>query len=238
MEYGQKNKSQYVQDTFNSIASRYDLMNSLMSMGMDRSWRRKTVQTVKAGPGLNILDLCCGTGKMVMEIGKRVGPSGRVTGLDFSEQMLEKARENLLEYPYRDRVDLIQGDAMKLPFEQGTFDGVTVGWGLRNVPELRRVVREMARVIKSGSMVVSIDMGKPEMPVFKQVYWLLFRKLVPLMGKLWAGKAKEYEYLYSSACEFESQQQLAAIFCECGLTNTGYKNLMGGAVAIVYGQKP
>lgn len=238
MDFGQKNKSQYVQDTFNAIAARYDLMNSLMSIGMDNIWRRKTVRIVKAQKGMNMLDICCGTGKMVMEIANAVGASGSVTGLDFSEQMLGKARENLLEYPYRDIISLIQGDAMNLPFNEAAFDGVTVGWGLRNVPDLRQVIKEMTRVIKPGTMAVSIDMGKPSMPVFKQIYWLFFGKVVPLMGKLWAGKTKEYEYLYNSACEFESQQQLAAIFTECGLTNVGYKNLMGGAIAIVYGQKP
>lgn len=238
MDFGQKNKSKYVQDTFDAIAARYDLMNSLMSIGMDNIWRRKTVRTVKAEKGMNMLDICCGTGKMVMEIGNSVGASGHVTGLDFSEQMLEKARQNLLNYPYSDIITLIQGDAMNLPFKEAAFDGVTVGWGLRNVPDIRQVVKEMSRVIKPGSMAVSIDMGKPSMPVFKQIYWLVFGKVVPLMGRIWTGKAKEYEYLYNSACEFESQQQLAAIFADCGLINTGYKNLMGGAIAIVYGQKP
>ena len=95
----------------------------------------------------------------------------------------------------------------------------------------------MIRVVKPGSMVVSLDMGKPTMPVFKQLYWLYFKKVVPLLGKIWAGKQQEYNYLYQSACEFESQRELARIFQECGLTETGYKDLAGGVVAVVYGRK-
>lgn len=237
MNFAGKDKSQYVRDTFNSIAGKYDLMNTLMSMGMDNSWRRKTVKTVGAKPGMRMVDVCCGTGKMALELAAAVGPSGHVTGLDFSEEMLNVARKSILDSAYNDRILLLQGDAMDLPFEENSFDGATVGWGLRNLPDLRKGVREMIRVVKPGSMVVSLDMGKPAMPVFKQLYWLYFEKIVPILGKIQGGKQREYTYLYDSACEFESQSQLAGIFAECGLTHCGYINLAGGVVAIVYGQK-
>lgn len=231
----EKDKSEYVRETFNSIAGRYDLLNTLMSIGMDRSWRRKAVQAVKAVPGLNILDVCCGTGKLTREIGKAVSPKGYVTGIDFSEEMLSKARA---KQSREDRIlEFIQGDALNLPFDDNTFDGATVGWGLRNLPDLYRGIREMVRVIKPGCMVVSLDMGKPSWPVFKQLYWLYFEKAVPWLGRIWS-KEKEYRYLYTSASNFHSQAELAVIFQQCGLVNTGYKSLLGGAVALVFGQKP
>lgn len=237
MDFEGKDKSQYVQDTFNSIAGKYDLMNTLMSMGMDNSWRRKTVKIVGAKQGMNMVDICCGTGKMTLELAAAVGPSGKVTGIDFSEEMLNIARRSISQASFNDHIRLLQGDAMDLPFNENCFDGATVGWGLRNLPDLRKGISEMIRVIKPGSMVVSLDMGKPSLPVFKQLYWLYFEKIVPFLGKIQGGKQKEYNYLYHSACEFETQSQLAGIFEECGLTNCGYSDLAGGVVAIVYGQK-
>lgn len=238
MDFTGKDKSQYVKDTFNSIAGHYDLMNSLMSMGMDQSWRLKVVKTVKAKPGMRILDVCCGTGRLTRELAKAIQPSGQVIGVDFSEKMLNEAWKNINNSTGKENVKLLQGDALNLPFEGNSFDGVTVGWGLRNLPDLRRGIQEMIRIVHSGSMVVSLDMGKPAIPVFKQIYWLYFERIVPFLGRVWAGKQEEYNYLYQSASEFESQVKLAGIFEECGLINTGYINLAGGAVAIVYGQKP
>jgi len=232
-----KDKSTYVRQTFNDIAAKYDLMNTLMSFGLDKSWRRRAVKEVGARLGHHILDVCCGTGQLSLALAEHVGSQGKVVGLDFSENMLAKARANIADSPYMSRIELVQGDAMNLPFADNTFDGATVGWGLRNLPDLRQGIKEMARVVKPGGYVVSLDMAKPEIPVFKQLYWLYFEKIVPLMGKIWAGKKSAYQYLYHSAREFPSQRELAAIFRECGLSNTAYYNLAGGVVAIVKGQK-
>ncbi len=238
MDFAGKDKPQYVKDTFNSIAAKYDIMNTFMSLGMDERWRRKTVKTVKAQPGMYVLDVCCGTGKLTKELAKAVMPTGKVIGLDFSEKMLAEAKKNIDHSQGKEVITLLQGDAMNLNFEDNTFDGVTIGWGLRNLHDSRKGIKELTRVVKPGSMVVSIDMGKPSMPVFKQIYWLYFEKIVPLLGRLWAGKHKEYNYLFNSAYEFESQVKLKKIFAEAGLVNTGYSNLAGGSIAIVYGQKP
>ncbi|HVJ50408.1 demethylmenaquinone methyltransferase [Desulfitobacterium sp.] len=237
MDFSGKDKATYVQETFNSIAKSYDLMNTLMSFGLDKGWRRKAVRTVEAKPGMHILDVCCGTGQLAMEIAGTIGVSGKVTGLDFSENMLEKAKENIYSSPYQSLIALRQGDAMHLPFPDNTFDGATVGWGLRNLPNVGQGISEMLRVVKPGSMVVSLDMAKPTLLGFKQGYWFYFDKLVPWMGKIWAGKAKAYQYLHDSAVEFPSQQELARIFARCGLVETRYQNLLGGVVAIVSGRK-
>ncbi|RNC29351.1 MAG: Demethylmenaquinone methyltransferase [Candidatus Dichloromethanomonas elyunquensis] len=237
MDFGGKEKSQYVKETFNSIAGKYDFMNTLMSMGMDKHWRKITAQIVNAGPGMRILDVCCGTGKLTRELAEKVSPSGTVTGVDFSDKMLEQGMINM-DSSLKNRITLLQGDAMNLPFEDNTFDGATIGWGLRNLHNAKRGIQEMTRVVKPNSMVVSVDMGKPAVPLLKQFYWLCFEKIVPFLGKVGAGKQTEYSYLFNSAREFESQSELKRIFGECGLINTGYVNLAGGAVAVVYGQKP
>lgn len=238
MDFSGKDKATYVQETFNAIAKQYDLMNTLMSFGLDKGWRRKAVRTVEARPGMCILDVCCGTGQLSMELAETVGVSGKVTGLDFSENMLERAKNNIAQSSFEPIIRLLQGDAMNLPFEENTFDGATVGWGLRNLPDLEQGIHEMIRVVKPGAMVVSLDMAKPTLPVFKQGYWFYFEKLIPWMGKVWAGKAKAYQYLHDSALEFPAQQELTKIFERCGLTETRYQNLLGGVVAIVSGRKP
>lgn len=239
MDFAGKDKATYVKETFNSIAARYDLMNSLMSLGMDKRWRRLAVQKVGAKPGMHMLDVCCGTGQLSMELGRTVGSQGKVTGLDFSQKMLEVAEKSLsLQSSNRGDIRFIQGNAMELPFPNDSFDGVTVGWGLRNLPDLRQGLREMVRTVKPGAKVVSLDMAKPSLIGFKQAYWLYFEKLVPLMGKVWAKKASAYQYLHDSAREFPAQEELARIFSECGLKEVGFDNLAGGVVAIVSGTKP
>lgn len=238
MDFAGKDKSTFVKETFNAIAGRYDMMNSLMSLGMDKRWRRKVVRQVGAGEGKHILDVCCGTGQLSLELSGSVGSQGKVTGLDFSENMLRVARVQLNKCPWPERITLLQGDAMALPFPDNTFDGATVGWGLRNLPDLRKGIREMIRVVKPEGKVVSLDMAKPTLPLFKQGYWVYFEKLVPFMGNLFAGKESAYRYLHDSAVNFPSQQELAKIFVECGLVDVRFENLAGGVVAIVQGMKP
>ncbi len=233
-----ENKESYVQDLFNSIAGKYDLVNTLLSLGMDKSWRKLTVKRSELQPGGKGLDVCCGTGMLAMELTEAAGKAGQVIGLDFSESMLAVAKQNLQTFPLRDRLELIQGNAMALPFADSSFDCVTVGWGLRNVPDIQGALREMVRVVKPGGKVVSLDMAKPSAPVFKQVYWLYFEKLVPIMGKIWAGKKSAYSYLHDSTKVFPHQAELAKIFAGTGLVETKYQDLCGGVVAVVEGRKP
>ncbi|NLL53104.1 MAG: bifunctional demethylmenaquinone methyltransferase/2-methoxy-6-polyprenyl-1,4-benzoquinol methylase UbiE [Peptococcaceae bacterium] len=238
MNYSGKRKSQYVKDTFNSIAGKYDFMNSIMSLGLDKRWRKKVVEVCQVRPGMSVVDICCGTGMLTRELAEAVVPSGGVIGIDFSERMLTQAAKNLEGYAHKDRVTFLQGDALDLPFADNSFDGATIGWGLRNLPDASKGVLEMYRVVKPGAMVVSIDMGKTTLPIFKQLYGLYFEKLIPLMGGIWASGRDQYRYLYESASEFYSQKELVQIFQTCGLENCNYLNLALGAVAIVYGQKP
>lgn len=230
-------KETYVRNMFNSIAGKYDLMNTLMSIGQDKAWRKFTVARAEAKPGDNALDVCCGTCMLTMELANTIAPDGTVTGLDFSENMLKVGQENIGDFKHKDLIKLVQGNAMALPFEDNSFDCVTVGWGLRNVPEIETAIKEMLRVVKPGGKVVSLDMGKPTAPVFKQAHWFYFEQIVPLMGKFWAGKKGAYSYLHDSTREFPAQDELTKIFARCGLTETRYHNLTGGVVAVVEGRK-
>ncbi len=235
---GKENKEKFVRDMFNSIAGRYDLMNTLMTLGLDRSWRKLAVRRSELEAGGCGLDVCCGTGMLSMELAVAVGASGKVIGLDFSENMLAVARKNIKNFQLKAVIEFIQGNAMELPFEDNSFDCATVGWGLRNVPDIFTTVKEMTRVVKPGGKVLSLDMARPTVPVFKQAYWLFFDKVVPAMGKLWAGNKGAYAYLHDSARVFPPQWELADLFGEAGLVETGYRNLAGGAVALVEGRKP
>ena len=230
-------KATYVESMFDGIAKRYDLLNSLMSFGLDKSWRKFAVSRAEAKEGSICLDICCGTGMLSMELANKVGLQGKVTGLDFSANMLEVAKENIAKLPEGKSIELIRGNAMELPFADHSFDCVTVGWGLRNVPDIKQTISEMVRVVKPGGKVVSLDMARPTAPVFKQGYWLYFEKIVPTMGKLWAGKEAAYAYLHDSTKAFPPQWELAALFKECGLKETAYHNLLGGVVAVVEGRK-
>ena len=231
-------KERYVQEMFNKIAKRYDLMNTLMTFGLDKGWREFTVKRSELKPGGNPLDVCCGTAMLSMELAKVAGSNGKVTGLDFSEEMLIKGKENIKDFPQAEIINLIQGNAMELPFADNTFDCATVGWGLRNVPDINKAVSEMMRVVKPGGKVVSLDMAKPSMPVFKQLHWFYFEKIIPLMGKVTAGKKSAYSYLHDSTRAFPHQQDLAKLFAEVGLSETKYFDLAGGVVAVVEGRKP
>lgn len=234
----EENKSKYVQEMFNSIAKNYDLMNTLMSFGLDKSWRRLTVKRSELRAGGVGLDVCCGTGMLTMEQARVAGRAGSITGLDFSENMIEVAWQNIRDFEFKESIQFVQGDAMNLPFADNTFDCATVGWGLRNIPDLRQAVQEMARVVKPGGKVLSLDMAQPMTPVFKELYWLGFNKVVPAVGRLLSGNKKAYAYLHDSAKVFVHQKELADIFAKAGLVESRYINLCGGVVAIVEGRKP
>jgi demethylmenaquinone methyltransferase/2-methoxy-6-polyprenyl-1,4-benzoquinol methylase len=195
-----------------------------------------------ARPGTKILDVCCGTGQLSFELAKAVGLQGKVIGLDFSEKMLAIAGHRLNEQNIKRKqnwgeITLIKGDAMNLPFESDSFDGVTIGWGLRNLPDLPKSIEEMTRVVKPGGIVVSLDMAKPCFNIYKQLFWFYIARIVPLMGRILTKNKIAYSYLFQSAKEFPSQQEITAIFADCGLKDTGYRNLSGGVVALVSGIK-
>lgn len=225
-----------IKKIFDSIASKYDIMNTIMTLGLDRRWRRFAVRRSGISRGGTALDVCCGSGKLAVELTGAVSEKGMVIGIDFSENMLTAAKKNI-GYENIKNIYLINGDALSLPFPDNTFDCVTTGWGLRNIPDIRTAISEMTRVVKPEGKIVSIDMGQPELPVFRQMSWLLFKNIIPLLGLMFAKNRGAYKYLYNSARAFSGQRELTEMFKEAGLSETRYHNFIGGVVALVEGRK-
>lgn len=233
-----KNKEEYVHAIFSSIAHRYDLLNTTLSFNRDKHWRRFAVSKTGLKKNGSALDVCCGTGMLTLELAKVAGPQGKVVGLDFCENMLAKAKENLSKTPLGSSIKLIHGNAINLPFEDNTFDCATIGFALRNVPDVKKTIYEMKRVVKPGGKVVSLELFKPNTPVFKQIYYLYFNHLVPILGKLGVGKGGPYNYLPNSVWTFSHQEEIKDLFSQLGLLNTTYYELTGGIAVVHVGTKP
>lgn len=231
-------KEKMVQTFFNDIARKYDLMNTIISLGRHNRWRKITVIQTALKEGETALDVCCGTGVITMDLARQVGSRGKVVGLDFSENMLEVARENVNNLDIRENIEFIQGNAMDLPFPDNTFDCATVGYGLRNVPDMKKALKEMFRVVKPGGRVVSLEFAKPYLPVFKQVYKLYLNNWIPLMGKIILNNENAYQYLHDSIMEYPHQTEVTRIFGDLGFTETRCFELTWGVAAVHVGKKP
>jgi len=217
---------------FDRIAGRYDAMNSVMSAGLHHRWRARTADVADLAPGAAALDVCCGTGDLALELRRRVGPGGRVVGLDFSAPMLELAERKATAAAAA--VEWVEGNALELPFGDATFDAATVGFGVRNVADVPRAIREMARVVRSGGRVAILEITTPQRPPLKWFYSVWFDRIVPLLGTA-AGDREAYTYLPSSVRRFPPARELAALMHEAGLRDVRYVILAGGIVAIHWG---
>jgi len=229
-----KSKEQHVHEVFESISESYDKMNSVISFQLHTKWREDTMKRMDVKPGSKALDVCCGTADWTIALAQAVGDRGEVKGLDFSKNMLKVGEQKVEPYP---QIELIHGNAMELPFEDNTFDYATIGFGLRNVPDYMQVLREMNRVVKPGGKVVCLETSQSEIPVYRQLFRLYFKYIMPLFGKLFAKSYKEYSWLQESANDFPGMKKLAAMFEEAGLENVYYKSYSGGAAAVHIGYK-
>lgn len=232
-----RDKEEYVHSVFSSIAHRYDLLNTTLSFNRDKYWRKFAVEHSGLKPGGRGLDVCCGTGMLALEQAKTVGLQGQVVGLDFCENMLARAVENIKRTPYQGVIELVKGNAMDLPFPENSFDCATIGFALRNVPDIRKTIDEMRRVVKPGGKVVSLELAKPSAPVFKQLYYLYFNHMVPLLGRIGVGLKGPYSWLPNSLKTFPHQSEIRDIFAEVGLADAHYYELTGGIVAVHIGTK-
>lgn len=231
-----QSKEKRVHEVFEKIYDDYDLMNSVISFQRHKSWRKDVMQRMNVQRGANCLDVCCGTGDWTLALAEVAGKEGKATGLDFSNNMLSVAKEREANF-HGGTVEFIQGNAMELPFEDDTFDYVTIGFGLRNVPDYMTVLKEMYRVVKPGGMAVCLETSQPTMPVFRQGYYFYFRFIMPLFGKLIAKSYKEYEWLYESAKDFPGKRTLKQMFLEAGFDQVLVKSYTGGVAAAHIGFK-
>lgn len=230
-----KPKEKFVHSVFESIAPNYDRMNDIISFGRHKAWRKFTMKKMNMSPGDTAIDLCCGTCDWTISMARTSG--GTITGLDFSESMLEVGRRKIAEQNLNSSIVLVQGNAMSLPFEDNTFQYATIGFGLRNVPDLRQVLQEMKRVVKPGGMVVCLEVSKPTWQPFKGLYYFYFKYLLPMLGKLIAKRYEQYKWLPESLIQFPGREELAQIFRETGLTEVEAYPLTGGVAALHIGMK-
>lgn len=230
----QESKEEKVHHVFEKIYDNYDKMNTLISFQQHKFWRKDTMKKMNVAKGASALDVCCGTADWTISLADAVGPTGHVAGLDFSENMLSIGKEKTKSYS---NINLIHGNAMNLPFPDNSFDYVTIGFGLRNVPDYLQVLKEMQRVVKPGGMVVCLETSQPTMPVFKQCYYFYFRFIMPLFGKLFAKSYKEYSWLQESARDFPGMKELKTMFEQAGLSTVSYKPYSGGVAAVHFGYK-
>jgi len=230
-------KARRVRGVFDSVASRYDLMNDLMSLGIHRVWKRFTIEKAGLRPGMQVLDLAGGTGDLAALMAPRVTPGGRVVLSDINEAMLRRGRERLLDRGVAgESVEYCLADAETLPFEDESFDVVTIAFGLRNVTRKEAALAEMFRVLRPGGQLLILEFSKPASPL-APAYDLYSFRVLPAIGKLVAGDDASYRYLAESIRMHPDQQTLQATMEAQGFEGCRYHNLSGGIVALHRGWK-
>ncbi|MET3914666.1 demethylmenaquinone methyltransferase/2-methoxy-6-polyprenyl-1,4-benzoquinol methylase [Variovorax sp. OAS795] len=227
-------KAQRVRGVFDSVATRYDLMNDLMSMGLHRAWKSYTVMVANVGEGSRVLDIAGGTGDLALAFSKKVGASGQVVHTDINEAMLRTGRDRLLDAGVA--LPTLVCDAEKLPFPSDHFDVVTVAFGLRNMTHKDLALKEMNRVLKPRGKLLVLEFSKVAKPLAKAYDWYSFNVL-PRLGKLVAGDDASYRYLAESIRMHPAQDELKTLMKEGGFGHVDYHNMTGGVVALHVGIK-
>lgn len=238
LSYDEK-RAPKVREMFSRIARRYDLVNDVMSFGMHRRWKRDTVRLGLLAPARPLcwLDLCCGTGDMAFLAERMAGGGpGSVVGLDFTLPMLAVARAR--REAGGSGASFAQGDALSLPFRDGSFHVVTVGYGLRNLADLPRGLSEMRRVLVPGGRAVVLDFGKPDSPIASALYRAFLKTVMPLMGWLFHRDPETYAYIPASLERYPAQRGVETLMKEAGFVNVGYENRLLGTMGINVGEAP
>lgn len=230
-------KAERVREVFDSVASQYDLMNDLMSLGLHRIWKRFASGLCGVRNGDQVLDLAAGTGDLTRLLARQAGPAGQVIMSDINISMLERGRDRLLDRGVIDGVKLLQANAEQLPLADNRFDCVVIGFGLRNVTDKQAALEEMQRVLKPGGRLLILEFSRPLAPLQK-AYDAYSFKVLPALGKIIAKDADSYRYLAESIRMHPDQQTLAAMMEQAGFSRCHYYNLAAGIVAVHRGYKP
>jgi demethylmenaquinone methyltransferase/2-methoxy-6-polyprenyl-1,4-benzoquinol methylase len=230
-------KQAMVADVFHSVAAKYDVMNDLMSFGVHRLWKRFTIDMSGVRPGNKVLDLAGGTGDLTKKFSKIVGPAGKVILADINSSMLEVGRERLTNEGYVGNIEYVQSNAQYLPFEDNTFDIITIAFGLRNVTDKDEALRSMFRVLKPGGRLLVLEFSHTNNPLLQKAYDLYSFTALPFMGKLVTNDAESYKYLAESIRMHPDQETLKGMMESAGFNRVSYHNMTGGMVALHRGIK-
>ena len=220
---------------FDQVAPVYDRLNTLMTLGIDARWRKRAVAETRLRAGDSAIDVCCGTGKLAALIAERVGPFGRVEGIDVSPQMIGQASRNLHSLV---QAHLTVGSALALPFEDATFDAATIGFGLRNLPDFEAGFREIVRVVRPAGRVVCLELSLPASRRLARAYHGAFRRTAPVAARILGGPRGAYAYLPASLDGFPNPDQVADAMRSAGLREVHYVRLAGGVACLHWGTAP
>jgi demethylmenaquinone methyltransferase / 2-methoxy-6-polyprenyl-1,4-benzoquinol methylase len=230
-------KAGLVASVFHSVASRYDLMNDLMSGGIHRIWKRFTIELSGVRRGNAVLDIAGGTGDLAARFSRLVGPDGRVVLADINDSMLQVGRDKLIDHGHHGNIEFVQADAQYLPFPDDSFDCVTIAFGLRNVTDKDLALRSMLRVLKPGGRLLVLEFSKPGSELLGRAYDGYSFRVLPLMGRLVAGDSDSYRYLAESIRMHPDQETLKQMMEDAGFSRCEYHNMTGGIVALHRGIK-
>lgn len=229
-------KKEQVSKMFDNIAPSYDLLNRLLSLGIDRSWRKKAIRLLDPAKAKTVLDVATGTADVAIEIARQLKPE-KIIGVDIAQQMLEIGREKVSKRGLAEVIELQLGDSENLPFESNTFDAITVAFGVRNFEDLGKGLSEMQRVLKPGGKLVVLEFSRPRIFPFKQLFNLYFRYLLPLIGRLTSKDPKAYSYLYESVQAFPDRENFVTELGKAGYTEASYRPLTLGICSIYSASK-
>lgn len=230
-------KESMVASVFHSVAKQYDIMNDLMSFGIHRLWKRFTIDASGVRPGNKVLDLAGGTGDLTAKFSKLVGKEGQVILADINSSMLNVGRDKLRDKGLVQNIDYVQANAECLPFEENTFDIITIAFGLRNVTDKDKALRSMYSVLKPGGRLLVLEFSKPEHELLNKAYDFYSFNILPKMGELVAKDGDSYQYLAESIRMHPDQEALKEMMNNAGFEQTSYHNLTGGVVALHKGYK-
>lgn len=230
-------KGRRIREMFDGIAPRYDLLNRLLSLGIDRRWRTFAVSQLELPEHGRILDIATGTGDVALEIARQAPATLRIVGEDFTQGMLVRGRRKIADSMYRDRIDLVNAPCEAIPHPDNCFDGITIAFGIRNVVDRPAGLAEMCRVLKPGGRAVILEFSNPRSRVFRNLYYFYFRRLLPFIGGL-LSRRSAYQYLPDSVLEFPSQEQFRELMAAAGFVHLRHFDRTGGIVTVYVGDKP